>query len=705
MGLIPPELLMMQPEQMIDPLVQQEPEYAVEPDGADEPPETSTSPEERLSELLTLFSAADDFRQQYSENSKEYYRLFVGHVDPLPPDKEGRSNLHIPVANEHIDTLRARMFKSLLSSYPYVDFKPKPQNASDIEAYSENVERAKLAAAIVNEQLEKNNIKRRMYSFITTMLIYPLAVLGVGWRYETRKVRRRKKVQDTILDPLLGTQTTATRYEEVEEEAVVWDDNEVVNIDFDDFWIDPMGTDIDSSRYVWHRVWATKPQIQRELALLERAGSGTVNDVDWEELAGGAGELYGNRADRMGIVGVNRPTSDSSFSDSDRERLGLYEVLHYWEDNRHAIIINRKIVAFEGPNPYWRHGKKPFCISTFDPLPGEAYGLTAVQLIEHLQAELNTTRNQRIDNVSFSLNKAWRVNPEADIDPSEFNSRPGALMRFRAGEAEPIVFGDVNMSGYQEEIIVRQDMENVLGVPAIVRGVTPNRKETATEVITKNNNASIRFDTKIILAEDVFKRLVYLMDCNNQQFMTAERVVRQYGPDGAETWLTVSPDAIIGEWDYVPAGSSIDPAANRDIRREQIGQMVMYATQAQQANPYLDLYELTKMWVESFDARGLLKALRTPEEVERKQMEDMQKQMAMQQMMQQQQQAAMQAEQQAMMQAQQQQAMPSQEELAMMQMLQAAQAQGGGIPAQVPPQDGIPPQALAMLALSEGVPA
>lgn len=709
MGLMP-DVTMMLPNPMYQP---PEPENVIEPDGADEPLNTR-SPEERLGDLMTLFTYADEYREQRKEQALEWYRLFVGHRDELPDDLKGRSNLHIPLTNETVDTLRARMFKAYFGTQPYVDFKPKPQTTLDIREYDKNLAKAKLAAALVNEQFEKNKIQKKWYSFCTSLLVFPAAILGVGWRYETRKVPRKQQVMmdvpmvqqmpDGSLSVTSVRQPIPGRFELVEQEAVVWDDNEIHNIDFWDFWVDPTGWDIDSCRYVWHRVWMTRPQIQRELELLRKTGIGEVTDVDWDSIAGTSEELFEGQAERLSSIGYTHPTTDAPFGEEDMKRLGRYEVLHYWEDGRHAIIINRAVVAYDGPNPYWRHGKKPFCVATFDPLPGEFYGLSAVQLIEHLQAELNTIRNQRIDNASFCLNKMWGVNPSADIDESELVSRPNGIIHMQPNDAWPIQIGDVNQSSYQEEIIVRNDMENVLGVPAIVRGVTPSRKETATEVITKNNNASIRFDAKIMLIEDVFKRLAYLMDCNNQQFISQERVVRQYGPDGAEEWATIEPDALIGEWDYIPAGSSIDPAANRDIRREQLMQLVMYATP--QTNPYLDLYELTRQLMESMDVRGVNKALRTPDQVKAKQMQEFQEQMQMQQMIAQQQAQAQQAQaQQAQMAQQQAMMQPSPEQMMIQAAMQQAPPDAMGIPAQVPDQSSIPPQALAMLALSEGVPA
>lgn len=690
-----------------------EEEYIVTPDGAEEDEPKYADPEARLSELLSLFKASEDFRRQYDEQALDWYKLFVGHVEELGEDRAGRSNLHIPATYEMLDTLRARLFKAFFGARPYIDFKPRPQSTQDLQSIEMDAKKAKLAAALLDEQLEKNGIQVKWYNWITSLLNFPAAVFGVGWRYETRKVRRRKQVKRTVVERQLSPdgagvtmvpveQLVDGQFQEVVEDAIVWDDNEIVHIDYFDFWPDPMGHDIDSCRYVWHRVYKTKPDIERELAVLENAGGGKVYNIDWEELRGVSGDIMSAQSERMSSIGYMQPTSDPDFGDEHTDRLAYHEVLHYWEDNRHAIVIDRKTVAYDGPNPYWRHGKKPFAVKSFDPLPGQFYGMSAVQVIEHLQAELNTLRNQRVDNVAFVLNRMWGVLRSSTLEPADLVSRPGAIIPMdRPEEAWAIPTPDVTQSSYQEEAILRSNMENALGVPAIIRGATPARKETATEVITKNTNASIRFDSKIMIIEEVFKRLAYLMDCNNQQFIDKTKVARQYGPDGAEQWAEITPDSVIGEWDYIPAGSSIDPAANRDIRREQLAQLVMTAIQTQ--NPYLDVYELTKQWVDSFEIRGLATALKTKEQIQQEQMQMQYQQMLM--MAQAQQQAQMQAQQQQM--AQQAQMAVSQGQQIPPELLQQAMAEQQAMQqaeqeaqAMALPQ-GIPPQAMARYIASD----
>jgi hypothetical protein len=387
-------------------------------------------------------------------------------------------------------------------------------------------------------------------------------------------------------------------------------------VDFFDFWADPRGTDIDSCRYVFQREWVTKPELQSKLDLWKAAGTGTITEPDWEELKSLA-DLHEGRFDRMNAVGFGPTGTEAS-----DQKFPPYELLHYWTDDEHRIIVNQQQSVFHGDNPYW-HGKKPFIRGTFEPLPNEFYGMSAVALIEHLQHELNTTRNQRIDNVSMVLNRMWKAKDGADIDDSQLVSRPhGVIWVANMDDLAPLETPDVTASSYNEEAKIRQDAENALAVPSVVRGVDSPAKETATEVATKSSNASIRFDTKMTLFEDMgIKRLINLMDLNNQQFYTKPRLVKIFDEEQAMSWQQADPADIIGEWDYRPAGAATDPASNKEIRRQQLMQLAEYAAKTQ--SPYIKRMEIEKELVRSFDLRNPEKFVKTEEELQQEQMQQM----------------------------------------------------------------------------------
>jgi hypothetical protein len=122
------------------------------------------------------------------------------------------------------------------------------------------------------------------------------------------------------------------------------------------------------------------------------------------------------------------------------------------------------------------------------------------------------------------------------------------------------------------------------------------------------------------------KRLAYLMDCNNQQFIDSPRLVKMYDQEGVDSWKIAQPDDILGEWDYRPSGSNIDPAANKEMRRQQLTQLMQVGVQMPWVNPYA----LFKLWLESFDLRNVNQILLTPEQMQQQQQQQMLQQLLLQ---------------------------------------------------------------------------
>ncbi len=590
--------------------------------------EAPQSAEELTALLKGRFDYADAFRKQWDDRVQDWWRLYTGYREQItnPEDPRfGKSNLHIPRPYEQLDALRARLVKSFFGSRPYIDFIPMPRGGAwNPELAKVRDETAKLAAAMVDEQLDRNGIALKWYEFITNMLIFPAAVMSVGWRYDTKIVRRR--IPTTLIDPFSGEPMTILVEEE--QEAVVWNDNELQIVAWEDQWCDPKASDLDSARFFFHREILTLDQLESMLAMLEEAGDGERFPLDMESLLKQGESLLGEgKWERFSAAGVSDPGGDHWATG---ERPGnVLEVLHYWTDDEYGLLVNREQLAYYGDNPYWRHGKKPYVMATYEPVTGQPYGISAMQILEHLSHELNTQRNQRIDNVSFALNIMRKVRRSADIDPAQLVSRPGGQIEVdNMDDVMDMPPPPINSGAYQEEAIIKQDMENSLGVSPVMRGVDAVRKETATEIMAKQSNAGIRFEVKIALYQEAVNRMAMLMDLNNQQFVDEPRHVRVFGSTMLAQWQQVEPYMIIGEYDYRPAGANIDPAANREVRRNQLMQLIEVVWKLD--IPYVDRYELFRALVNTFDLRNTSKILIPYEELmQQMMMQQMQQQMQM----------------------------------------------------------------------------
>jgi len=592
--------------------------------------------EELLTTQMTIFEHFNSYRSQWEEIALDGYKKFVGYKDETEEEKaakrrgeETRSNLHIPRTYQIVDTIRSRMVMAFFQRYPYVEFIPQPSYQSRF-SMQQAEDKAQIGSALVNEQLKKNNIVAKYHDYVTSLLLFPKGYLGVGWRYEEEYIKQKVPVPEIIQTPFGPQYTGNSVYQVTENLEKIWDDNEIVNIDFFDFWPDPKGTCLDTCRAVFHREFLTYDELVHKLKFLKWLNEGIVYVDEPNELweIQGTKEIERGRDWRMSEIGFSDSRLDifATFDDEDFKRNSEFEILNYWEDNRHIITVNKQKVVYDGPSPYWRHRKKPFVAASYERMIGEFMGMSAVQVISDLQEEENTIHNQRTDNVNFVLNKMWKVRSGADIDESELISRPHGIIHVdRADDVQELVVSDVAASSFNQQNIIATMMENVLATPPVMQGAESRGSKTATETLKQTGNAGMRFDVKLAIFKDLdLKRLFRLMDMNNQQFIDDTRLVR-FNINNAIKWRYINPDDLVGEYDYMPASANIDPAASKQIRREQLTLMMQFLLQT--GVPFVDYYKLIEEWIRSFDIENAEKYLIPKEQV--------QKQMMMQAMMQQ----------------------------------------------------------------------
>lgn len=553
--------------------------------------------DEISAELKNIFNYFDGYRKQYEDKAIEWYKLFVGYIEDREP-AEGKSNLHIPKTYEILDTIRARIVMSFFNKRPYVDFSAMPNKAGSIESIMLNKEKADVAAAFVDEQLEKNQIRTVFYDFVTSMLIFPAAFMGVGWRYEEEMVKKKTKVP--LVDNY-GSYTGQWTFQQIEQLETVYDDNEIFNIDFFDFWGDPDAKEIDDSRGVFHREWVTIDELVNKLELLAKIGEGKVYEMDIDSIIESRKEEAGSSR-RLSAIGIDTGGQDpyKNSSDEDLSTKQEVELLHYWEDDRHCIMVNRNEVLYDGPNPYWRHRKKPFIKASYDRLPEEFYGMSAVQIIHHLQEEVNTMHNQRMDNANMLINQMWLRLRGSDISDEDLISRPNGIIDVDSMEdLQPLPTGDIPSVAFASEERINAEIQRVLGTPANVRGAEAGKSQTATEASITAESAGTRFGAKTALFEDLgIKRLALMMDLNNQQFVSDERAAR-IDPEDRNSWQSIDPGDLIGEFDYSPATSSVESAANKDLRREQLTEIMGFLLQS--GVPFVNFRKLVEEWLSEFD--------------------------------------------------------------------------------------------------------
>jgi hypothetical protein len=533
--------------------------------------------EEILLRVLEDFKKAENFHSEFHEFISEWYRVYRAKM--LDTEiREGRSNLFIPHTLANVETLKSKLVNAIFAERPFVSTKVLGVGERDIaEDYSKRMNN------FLQYQFEqKMNIIPVVTTVILECLIAGVAVTRQNWKYRTKMVKRRE-AQTIDGKPIRKT------LEIVEKEVVTHDHPEMVLVPYDMFFPDPTATDVDNALYTVEKEY---------MDYAEMLDSG-IYEVDKVKKL--KNDKDHNNTD------VHRQLEASGIKTATEEARRGIELLHYCTNDWHIVVANRRVVVMKEANPYF-HMEKPYAKWEIYPMPNMWWGISTVEILYNLQMELNTHRNQRIDNVSFILNKMHKVKRGANISESDLVSRPGGVVPVdELDDIEEMTFQDVTASAYTEEAIIKKDMDTVIGVHEINRGASSERRETATAMSITDQNSNERFTTAIKMIEfGGFKDAVAQIIQLNQQFITEDADYLVAGLQGNYKQETITPDEIALEYKLVGIGKSIGYISNRDVKQNQMSHLLNALTPfAEYINIPMFLEKILKIY-ELTDIDGLI---------------------------------------------------------------------------------------------------
>lgn len=499
--------------------------------------------------IVQRIDAAEKWRDtNYAERWRSNYRQYRS---VLEVTRTG-SNIFVPYTFMICEVIRARLAESLFSERPYVSVLPREEGDRT---------RADKLSTLLDWQLSERMRVSSIFKddILQNMVIFGSAVTFTGWRKRTRGITKMEQVDAPLLMddglPLLdeyGTPKTFTDRQPQSVDVVVYDDPVLQSIDLFDFFVDPTASDIDDARYCGHREYLTRGDLE----------SVDKYKIDWSKLSPET-NIEDGRKERLEQQG--RTMDGENYDREDKG--GKYLVHHYWEDDRHVVIINGQQAALDERNPFW-HGMKPYDKCCYSPLANNFFGVGIPEMLASLQDELNTVRNQRIDYNSMALRRMFKVKKGCGLTGKDLIWRQnGVLQVENMDDVQEIQIAPLPASAFSNEAMIKQDMRDVTGCHDIIMGLA-NADETATTTMTKDNNASVRF--KDVVSAACLRLLVPVSEkciALDQQFLTEERAVRLLD-EGAQEIFYISPWELDGNYDIIYVGSAVEPAANKQMEKQ-----------------------------------------------------------------------------------------------------------------------------------------
>lgn len=482
-----------------------------------------------LSMVVAAQEQAELFAQSYVDKVERRYRAYRGMAELRTDEADAwRSNLTTPYVLQTVEGMIATM----LDPNPMWNVTPRPQPFEPLEVIMARLGGGEIASQALQWAMDNDDFAMKQRPFMQQDLVAGKTVAKIGWR--TKKTRRMvlTPVEAQILDQYGTVIHSFPSTEEKEEEVTIFDGPTMTVRDVRDFFRPESATTVDDAAWVIDRSWQTYDALEA----MERAGL-YRNCKDLKETRNIAAQTgYGER--------------EQILRNQDRTK-GLIEVLEYWTDERVITIGNRRVVLQDIPNPY-RHGRKPFVVTSAMPDAFQMDGISVVESLAQIQQMLWTVQNQSIDNLRLNGNGITLIRSDVD-DPDSFEFHPGAqwIVEDPQQVSQLPIDPNVGNISIQREQLIKGDLQNIMGGLPMAGGVSSGTidQTTATgmSIITSiaQKIISARKQHYTWAYEQIGEQFLQVMG----QMMRGDRAISVMGKEGNRRLILVSPLDLQGDFD------------------------------------------------------------------------------------------------------------------------------------------------------------
>lgn len=543
---------------------------------------TTEKESEQSRKLVTdRFSRARSYRTtSQDEIWKRSYNNWRGVLDQsLYP---WRSKLFIPWSFTVVEAIVPKVF-ARDPKWRAVSRDPSPMMAEPPITQGGIQQSTPSQASVVNNlltyQWTRMGMRIKMYDYIKDSLMYSKGYAKVGWNFQ-----RKNK---TFMEPVVGKDDEIT-YTKKTKNDVEYDDPIVDIIDPYDIYVDPDATCLEDAAYVIHRKYKSIEELKNNPNYKNVSKIKAKGKVDQYQ-------------DKQARYNDNIPESD--------KHKDLVEVLEYWgADDKLIVLANQNVVLRDTPNPY-NHKEVPFVELDDYRDPHRYYGQSELSVVDPLQREINSIRNQRRDYDNLALNPVIRMVPGTLRNPNSAVMAPGNVWMVSDLNSMD-VFQLPQLQGASTEIEMQtaQDIKMATAIDEIGIGLLPDnpQRRSATEVVTSQSVAGKRFAVKIALLEEAVKKIGQMVFALNQQFLDQERVIQIVGERGATEWIQLSPEDVRGDFFIDIETGSMLPKDEIAARQEAV-QLLQYITPiispVIQSNPSV-IMPVLRMILDTFELPG-----------------------------------------------------------------------------------------------------
>jgi len=469
------------------------------------PPEIEFSEENERRLINYLVSELTDAESERADSMYDFARWRRKYRTKFPEFPKdwplaNSSQITIPVIKTAVQTLTSRVYQTIMAADPILSFRTKNSDFQDFSLLYEE-----FFGLYSTERLDLEDV---LDTVVTDTIKLGTSVVEVT----TKRDRRAVMKYDGL---------TKTYKKEVKE---IYNGPVVYHFPIEDFWCRIGYQDIQKAPWCGKEIRVTWSEI-KDMALAGDLNPQDINKI-WK-LPESLSDVSESERDQQALE--NREPMDwqvyrlfelSLRWDVDGDGLDE-EILVYfhWESN---TLLRRKFNTF-------RNGRRPWIIFRYIRVPHRLYGEGMAEMLEHLQEEISTIHNQRIDNATVANLQIILVKKLIrGLSPGD-RLWSGKIVKADQEDVGTLRLGEIYPSTVNNEQIAQTYAKEISGVGDNINGQgQPVTRTTATAQLSMLEEANRRFDKPIKSIRKSIREIA--VHCTD--------LMSDYGTNGlAEEWL------------------------------------------------------------------------------------------------------------------------------------------------------------------------
>ncbi len=344
-----------------------------------------------------------------------------------------RASLGVPLIYEHIESLMPQVMSALFADSPPFEAIARPKTKQDA---------ARASKEIITYQLDEMNFREELRKCAKEMLVYGTCYMRLGWRRYKKTVFKRVRRGTPKVSLVNGLPVKSFENGDgkwmTKSEQVWVNEPYCENVHVRYIIPDPKlrCPDIRKAGYLCHREYMGVEQLIKNFRNIP--GNMLPDDETLKSYFNQPKEspersmLEGRSTTSVMNTGISSldlnmefkamPRYQESTSDPNREQL---EVVEYWAETQHYVLLNRKIVIINEKNTF---GQIPYRSCCFTDVLDSFFGIGIARLLKGEQRLQQGVINGRLDDLSIRLSGNFIRKRGSNTPAQQLRLRPGGII-------------------------------------------------------------------------------------------------------------------------------------------------------------------------------------------------------------------------------------------------------------------------------------